>query len=130
MLTGVLTTKCFNNKKQKVGIIRRYHKNRNCVCIRHFALLLLWKLFVQRISDAIFYDNILFYVFQKHFDQWPHSEWPRTSNNCWKVLRKRSNLVWKSKPLRYSTLKQIDSLQWWNQLERGDTTLFTTLNLY
>ena len=69
MMTGVLTTKCSNNEKQRVGIIKRHYKSRNCVCIRPFALSLLWKLFMQRISDAIFYDNILFHVFQKHFEK-------------------------------------------------------------
>ena len=122
-MTSVLNTECSNNEKQGVGIIIRYHQRRNYVCIRQFALFSPWKLLCKEVVMLSFMITSCFRCSKSilkifFFHQWPYLEWPRTSNSCWKVLRKRSNLVWKSKLLRYSILKQIDSLKCWNKLKK------------
>jgi len=62
----------------------------------------------QRLSAGdIRWQLFLFFFWKIFVHQWPYPEWPSTSDNCWKELRKRSNLVWNFKLLRYSILKQI-----------------------
>jgi len=66
--TSVLNTEYSNNKEQRVEKIKRYHKKSKLHMHKTMCIICTMENLMQRFGDAIFYDNILFIVFQKQFE--------------------------------------------------------------
>jgi len=104
MMTSVLKTKCSNNEKRRVGIMKRYHNSRNCVCIRQFALFSLWRLLCKDLMMLSFMITSCFMFFKRILKNFRSSVTISRVNKHFKQLLKGAEKKVKS-GMKFQTFK-------------------------